>query len=389
MDTLNKTNLTKDQVLNRMELAIEGSGFGVWQCDLQTGLLSWDKKMHEVYGYGDQPFSGDVTEWKQLIYPDDRAFVDEKFNALLTGQRIELFEFRIVVPHTQEIRYIEANGILQKDDFGRPVALLGMNRDISAIKKLSMELESEKAARAKESKLATLGEMAASLAHEINNPITIILGHKQLLEKILSRQNTNPVEIDRSLRIIEKTVVRISQIVKGLLSFSGKEATQELENKDLFEIIDDAIFYSTEKLNKNKVQLTLFKNNNKITVRSRPCQLSQVLVNLISNSTDAVERLPEKWIEIKIKDLTANQVVIAFTDSGCGIQSEIQKKIGTPFFSTKTAGKGFGLGLSISKKIVCDLGGSLELDETSTRTQFLLTLPIATQEQSMIALKCI
>jgi C4-dicarboxylate-specific signal transduction histidine kinase len=112
-------------------------------------------------------------------------------------------------------------------------------------------------------------------------------------------------------------------------------------------------------------------------VLCREVQLSQVIINLVNNASDAIIDLPEKWIELDVtKDETGKKIIISLTDSGNGIPQEIAKKLMTAFFSTKGVGKGTGLGLSISQKIINEHQGDLFLDQSCQHTRFIIELPI-------------
>lgn len=364
---------------NRLELAIEGSGFGVWQFDLTTSRLIWDAKMHEVYGHTHKPFSGDLEEWKQMVHPEDMPYVESRFSEIIAGKRVELFEFRIRSPLTNEIRYIEANGILDVDDHGNPVMVLGMNRDISESKKLLHLIEDERLTKITNSRLSAMGELAGGIAHEINNPLAIFAGQIQKLKKQISKAGDSNEEIEKSLQSMEKTVLRMSHIVKGLLSFVGGGLTPDLETKNFQDYIEETYQIMKEKIDSSGTTLVIKPRLQQfyLPVQSKAGQLSQVIVNLFANSIDAIENLKEKWIEVDLFECSGDSFVISVTDSGHGIAQEHQKKIATLFFTTKPTGKGSGLGLSISKKILNELGGSLNYNPQSPRTQFLIRLPLA------------
>ncbi|MFN9066602.1 MAG: PAS domain-containing protein, partial [Bdellovibrionales bacterium] len=145
------------RLIAKLELALEGSGFGIWELDLQTGRLIWDERMHKIYGYEPGAFHGDPEEWKSRLHEQDRVLVDRRFQDLIEGKRVELFEFRIINKLTGEIRTLEANGIMQLGLDGKPARVVGMNRDVSDRKHLAESLEYERAARVTASKLASLG----------------------------------------------------------------------------------------------------------------------------------------------------------------------------------------------------------------------------------------
>ena len=115
----------------RLELAVGGAGYGVWEYDLQSGVVSWDERMHEIHGVGRGQFDGTPAGWRRLIPPEARTELDRRFAELVAGRPVEPFELAVVRAADGARREIEANGFLQRDGTGRPQRLVGMNRDIT------------------------------------------------------------------------------------------------------------------------------------------------------------------------------------------------------------------------------------------------------------------
>lgn len=125
---------------DRLTLAVKGSGFGVWELDLAAERLIWDRRMHLIYGKDPDSFDGDPEQWRQCLHPADRPLVDAQFAALMGGQSVELFEYRIFRADDGAERWIEANGYLQRNAAGAPERLVGMNRDITERKQARAQL---------------------------------------------------------------------------------------------------------------------------------------------------------------------------------------------------------------------------------------------------------
>jgi signal transduction histidine kinase len=228
-------------------------------------------------------------------------------------------------------------------------------------------------------KMASLGELAGGIAHEINNPLSIIIGRTQILKQKL--EDAKIGEIDpgacmQNLEKIEDTAALIAKIVKGLSSFSRKSDQDPMTKTSFNKIIEYTLELCQERFKNESIKLRVSFNAD-VEVQCRDSQIAQVLMNLISNALDAIQHLPEKWIDISVS-ASKTQVKFAITDSGKGIPPNVVEKIMQPFFSTKEAGKGIGLGLSISKGIVEEHNGTLKYDDSSLNTRFVLTLPVAT-----------
>lgn len=223
-------------------------------------------------------------------------------------------------------------------------------------------------------KMATLGEMASGIAHEINNPLTIILGKSKQIQRQI--QQTEGVESNsQQLSKIISAAERIGRIINGLRTFSRSSEGDPFQIEPLSSIIHDTISLCEERFLNHKIPIEIDEIP-LIYIPCRPSQISQVFLNLLSNSLDAVDKLTEKWVKIKFTiDISLNQINIEFTDSGHGIPKEIANRIMQPFFTTKDVGSGTGLGLSISKGIIEKHHGKIALDSSAKNTKFIVTLP--------------
>jgi signal transduction histidine kinase len=226
-------------------------------------------------------------------------------------------------------------------------------------------------------KLATMGEMTAGIAHEINNPLSIIVTKVTVMNAMNEKGTLAKERITTDLEKLKSTADRIAKIIKGLKSLSRNSEGDPLEKVKINKIIQESLEFCEDRLKQRGIELRL---NNKVEaeISCKEVQVSQVIINLVNNSSDAIMDLPEKWIEIDVAtDLDKNKIRINLTDSGKGIPPEIAEKLMTAFFSTKGVGKGTGLGLSISKKIITEHGGDFYLDQSHPNTRFVIELPIS------------
>jgi PAS domain S-box-containing protein len=226
------------------------------------------------------------------------------------------------------------------------------------------------------SRLATLGEMAAGIAHEINNPLAVIGGYLSMLRKNLNNKGMgDDVDLNRRIDSVESMVGRIAKIVRGLRSYAHESVLDDMEEVEISLIIDDTLAFCHEKFKQHSVHLVASVEPG-LTVKCRPYQISQVLLNLLNNAFDAVEHAPVKRVRIEAY-YNAGGVEISVSDTGPGIPLEMREKIMQPFFTTKEVGKGVGLGLSISMGIIQSHNGKFFLDCDSAQTKFTVWLPHA------------
>jgi C4-dicarboxylate-specific signal transduction histidine kinase len=239
------------------------------------------------------------------------------------------------------------------------------------------QLEEQRKQAIQSAKLSSLGEMAGGIAHEINNPLAIIIGKTAQLKRKMRDEGDSLKNYDAEIGVIEATSKRISAIIKGLSAFSRNAENDQMQKVLVPQLIQDTLELSKERFRFHSIDLKFnLESSDQTYVNGRASQLLQVLINLLNNAYDAVEHLPEKWVRIVVS--TDNEkCIISVTDSGPGIPSNILEKIMTPFFTTKDVGKGTGLGLSISKGIIEEHHGKLYYDTTSTHTRFIIELPIA------------
>jgi len=262
------------------------------------------------------------------------------------------------------------------DEERRVYEFMCIRADITRRKSLELELDEERAQRQYLGQLSALGEMAASIAHEIKNPLTSIQVNAQLLKKAASSKKVDLNRIEKAADSIEKVSKRIDRIITGVQAMSRNSTGDPYETLPIADIVDDAVEFIRATLLKRGVVLHIEEISRDLVVYCQSVQIGQVLANLIANARDAVENLPERWIGISVVE-QESWILIKITDSGNGIKHEIRSKIMDPFFTTKGVGKGTGIGLSISKKIAEAHGGKLFLNEMSPKTQFILQLPRA------------
>lgn len=244
------------------------------------------------------------------------------------------------------------------------------------VQERTKELETSKLQLMQTAKMASLGEMASSMAHEINNPLTIILGKLNVIHLVLQDQKvTNPI-VNEEISKIKTNVDRIDRIIKGLKNFSRSSSQDPFELCSIRDIISETLDLCLSRIRKSHIRLTVEEIPN-IFISCRQGQISQVLVNLLNNSRDAIEDLPEKWIEVSFETIEEKTLKIIVTDSGPGILPDLAAHIMSPFFTTKPRNKGTGLGLSISKNIVEVHGGKISVDHSYPNTRFVVELPIA------------
>lgn len=234
------------------------------------------------------------------------------------------------------------------------------------------QLEEQRKQAIQSEKLSALGEMASGIAHEINNPLTIISTMAMNLRRPKSTLESD-LKLNESLNKIISTGGRIAKIISGLHAFSRDSFNDPMIPYSIKKIIDNTLELCHERLKSKNIDLKILPFED-LEVDCREVQIAQVIMNLLNNSVDAIERDDEKWIQIDVQDL-GDKAVIIISDSGKKIPNAVAEKIMQPFFTTKEIGKGTGLGLSISKGIIENHRGKFYFDRKAQNTTFVIELP--------------
>jgi len=259
------------------------------------------------------------------------------------------------------------------------------------LRKAYIDLKNTQSQLVQSAKLASIGELAAGIVHELNQPLMVIRGYAQALLR-------NPVagtEQATGLKLIEKNTGRMTSIIDHLRAFS-RQSESELQPVQINRIIEDAFLMVGEQLRLRNIEFVKDLTPGLPKVKGDANKLEQVLLNLITNARDAIEHrrenektpeAPEKpylshppakmQIATRLSSTPSGMVEIQLKDTGCGIPQGMTDKIFDPFFTTKEVGKGTGLGLSISYGILKEHHAEIDILETGpTGTTFRILLPI-------------
>ncbi|MCB9228184.1 MAG: GHKL domain-containing protein [Deltaproteobacteria bacterium] len=243
------------------------------------------------------------------------------------------------------------------------------------LEKSFTDLQETQAKLVYSSKLASLGEMAGGIAHEINNPLGAILLRADQIRRVLKKDGFQNEKVYEFLTVINDTGKRIEKIIYGLRVFARTGDHEPFKKSKVFEIVADTLALCEEQFHNYSIDLKVSGVDEEMSLECNPVQVSQILLNLLSNARYAVKDLPSaRWVELNCAQEN-DKIIMKVTDSGPGVANDIREKILQPFFTTKEIGEGTGLGLSISKGIAEQHHGRLFLEDSSD-TCFVLELPV-------------
>jgi|GEM_PF-6243786 len=250
------------------------------------------------------------------------------------------------------------------------MGFMGIAEDISRLQELQSKVDLQQANLMSVAKMSALGEMAGGIAHEINNPLAILDGRINLIFQRIGTSKTDLGWLVQDLEKMQATIHRIAKIIIGLQTFSRDGRGDPRVPVRLGDIVHQTLDLCRERFASQSVQLTV-SGDLDASIDCRASEISQVLLNLLNNSFDAIQGKDVKWITIAVeKDLTHTRLLV--TDCGTGIDGKTLSKIMEPFFTTKEVGKGTGLGLSISTGIMSAHDGQLRYNKMSPHTQFIM-----------------
>ena len=483
-----KKNLEKELLKTNefLDMALEGAGLGIWDCNLETDVISYDKRWAEILGLGSAESEITLENWEGLVHPDDKAGYLGALKDYLDGKTTRYENIHRVKHRLGHWVYVLDKGrVSDRDPEGKPIRLTGTYLDITETqniheKKLNeineilsatpsclkivnkkgelidmnpqglaligaktlaevfhanvydiveeshrqnfIDFNERVCAGAKESlifeiisldgtrrwmesyaapyklpggeyaqiaitnditekvereedyknqkalahhnnKLASIGELAAGVGHEINNPLAIAKGYVEVLYKLMDRdQDLDKDKIQSYLSNIDIAINRIAKIVQALRTFSRVDSTKYSDFSPIL-AIEESFNLIHEIYKGDGINLSLVKDviDDNVLVRGNVGEFQQVVMNLISNAKDAISNNTHKKIVISCK-FDEDKVKVSVKDNGFGISAELRDKIFNPFFTTKDMTKGTGIGLSLVQNIIKEMGGTITVE---------------------------
>jgi C4-dicarboxylate-specific signal transduction histidine kinase len=353
-------------------LASASGNIGLWNWDDDGDKVRASDRCREMLGIeGATPFS--LETLLRCTHPEDRANVRQAIKkAIATGQQFDL-EHRLASPGRQP-RWVVASGRAKCDRNGRVVGLNGALVDVTQRK----ALEAESAKRVEQvthlTRVDILGELSGAIAHELNQPLMAILANAQAVQRMLSGQSVDVVELREAVGEIIDDDKRAGEIIRHFRALLEKSEAH-FEVIDLNTVVSRALEFSRPGLSDRQVQTVLRLSNTPLPVRGDPIQLQQVILNLVLNASDAMLANAGDNRVLTISTTYRNGAIEAVvSDNGPGIPPQKLPLLFEAFHTTKK--NGLGLGLSISRSIISAHGGKLwAANALEGGAQFCLRLP--------------
>jgi PAS domain S-box-containing protein len=347
----------------RMAVAAASTDTGLWQYDVPTEQLWATEHCRSMFGLNRDSLLTPES-FLGLVHPDDHSVAMAAMRAAAPGgQTTRSGEFRIV--HPNGLHWYLFTGGTEFDKDGKPIRVSGIFRDITVHKKAEQEaekLENDLQAMRRElarvSRQTTIGAMAASIAHEINQPLSALVTNGSIGLRLLAKADSDLDEVREVLKRIIDDGHRASQVVASIRAMFGKDQ-REKSPVDIRDLINEVLALVHGELDSQRVSLQVELHPELPRVMADRVQLQQVLLNLIMNAVEAMSSVEnrERSLLVKSDFYGKRDVVITVEDSGPGLDPKDMARIFDTFFTTKS--HGMGLGLSICQSIIESHGGRL------------------------------
>jgi len=359
----------------RISLAAESADLAFWVLHPEQNTAWMSEKGRAMYGFTlREPLTRESLVSR--IHPDERAAVQAAFEHARTSQQTFEIEHRIVLPYGKT-RWVITRGRSLWDEHGNVLEKICVTIDLSAQKQSDLQLQIQREELAHLSRVALMGEMTASVAHELNQPLTAIANNAAAARRFFDRGQIDPAILKQLLGDIAAASHRAGEVINGIREMARKgKSTRSPLNLNAV-IVDTLRLVRSDILIRETAVDTDF-DSRLPDVEAAPVQIQQVLLNLIINALDAVEALPpaERRIIISTRSLKGESAEVSVRDFGTGLPADRQEKVFDHFFSTKA--EGMGMGLTIARSIVEAHAGTLGAENAEGGgARFFFHLPAA------------
>jgi signal transduction histidine kinase/CheY-like chemotaxis protein len=367
-----------EEALRRSETFLaEGqrlSQAGSFGWTVSSGEIHWSRETFRIYDC-DPAAPVTLAVVMQRVHPDDRAALRELIDGAAQEATNLDYEHRLLLPDGS-IKHVHVIARPVTDDSGGP-GYIGAIQDVTQRRRADDALRHAQVELARVARLTTMGELTASLAHEINQPLTAIMANGLAGLRWLTRDTPDLLEARSAFQHIVQDAARAGDVIRGIRALASKSGPQ-LEKLDIDDVIQEVLALTRGELHRYGVALHTDLATHGRSVLGDRVQLQQVLLNLILNGIDAMKPVTDRARELTVSTALREpaSLVVAVEDTGTGLDPTITQRMFEPFFTTKS--DGLGIGLSICRSIVSAHGGRLWASpHAPCGTALHFTIPLA------------
>ena len=365
------------KIVTELTQFVDTANAPIFGIDTEGRVNEWNQRSEQITGFTKAEVMGrDLVA--NFITDDYKVSVGEVLAKALHGEETANYEFPLFTQSGDRVDVL-LNSSTRRDPAGQIVGVVGVGQDITELNKVRTEQEKERKESAAQiiqaSKLATLGEMATSVAHELNQPLSIIRMAAENSRRKMSKENVAVEYLTDKLQRIEEQTARAAAIIDHMRMF-GREATEEPALIDPRNVVTNALDLMGEQLRLAGIEVVTEFPEDSPCVLGHIIQMEQVVINLLTNARDAMsEKGTASTIILRIFSDPKN-IHITSEDTGGGIAQNALTRIFEPFYTTKEMGKGTGLGLSVGYGIIRDMKGTITAENINDGARFTITLPL-------------
>ncbi len=366
---------TAEQLRQRdeqLELVFENAPLGTFTMDLDFRLQSANSALSRMVGSPAKSLAG--KSLLDLVHTDQRRGLRSRLDTMVAGEQTTMSWQTRLVPVDDRELLVRLNVGVVHDASKRPLFLIGQVEDLTERIHSGREARQLRERLTQVARLSTMGEMAASLAHEINQPLTAIATYAQAGKRLLDSGRADESDISNTLEQIGQQAQRAGEVIRSLRRFLRQKKSSR-EKLDVNEVIREVAFLADVDARAHDVELDLGLQRDLPAVVADAVQIQQVILNLIRNALDATRELGiVEPITINSRLRPDNKIEISVEDAGPGVSDDMRDRVFTPFQTSKA--EGMGMGLSISRSIISAHGGTLNFENRpGTGARFYFTLP--------------
>jgi PAS domain S-box-containing protein len=376
----------------RLQMALHGADLGTWDWDVASGRVVVDPGWAAMIGFTPEELPHSYQTWQERLHPDDGDRVRALLDAHLAGETPNyVAEYRLRHRDGHWV-WVSAKGrVIERAPDGKPVRVTGTHLDVTHRREAEAQQKTLEGLLAQSQKMESVGRLAGGVAHDLNNMLTPILGHAELLA--LETEEDDPRQV--SLVEIRRAAERSRDLVRQLLAFARKQ-TLEMKRLDLNTVVRDFEMMLRRTLHEN-IAIDYDLAPSLPAIRGDALQVQQILLNLSVNAQDAMPDGGRLLIATRARRVSTetasathdvvgpgSYVVLTVADTGAGMDEATRARVFEPFFTTKDLGRGTGLGLATVHGIVQQHGGQIHVESAPGRGS-TFTVFFAAQEGAVAA----
>jgi PAS domain S-box-containing protein len=374
---LNKVMSDYASIANELTQLIDTANAPIFGIDTKGNINEWNQQLEKITSFTKTEVIG-LNLVDDFITSNHKASIGLILANALKGHETTNYELALYTKSRDRVDILLSSST-RRDASGNIVGVVCVGQDITELNNVRQERERERQKAAAQiiqaSKLATLGEMATSVAHELNQPLNVIRMASSNSRRRIDKGNPDPEYLIDKLNRIEEQTTRAAAIIDHMRMF-GREAKESAVQVDPCKIVMKTLDLIGEQLRLSGIEVVTVLDKKCSPIRGHPIQMEQVVLNLLTNARDAItERNGKSKITIRVFEDDKGINIIS-EDTGGGIAEDALSRIFDPFFTTKPIGQGTGLGLSVSYGIITEANGTIIAENIDGGARFTINIPV-------------